>query len=176
MCASDVCLTQGYVPSVSQVCPKGKRSIAISVAQCMHRLLTLQLHLSGLLQVYNDARGSYRAAQAVGVLTIIGLAIYSFSNPLAFYWVVLVLALQRGPILPCQVRHCALRIRCTTVWQFAELHDACSTVFVQALLAMQHDLCCHARCGTAHDARDCTAVCMHAALCLFMLCWRCSTT
>eukprot|EP00882_Tetradesmus_deserticola_P027771 GHRQ01030895.1.p1 GENE.GHRQ01030895.1~~GHRQ01030895.1.p1 ORF type:complete len:152 (+),score=42.22 GHRQ01030895.1:938-1393(+) len=43
-----------------------------------------------------------RAAQAVGVLTIIGLAIYSFSNPLAFYWVVLVLALQRGPILPCQ--------------------------------------------------------------------------
>jgi hypothetical protein len=40
----------------------------------------------------------------VGVLTIIGLAIYSFSNPLAFYWVVLVLALQRGPILPCQVR------------------------------------------------------------------------
>jgi hypothetical protein len=44
-----------------------------------------------------------RAAQAVGVLTIIGLAIYSFSNILAFYWVVLVLALQRGPILPCQV-------------------------------------------------------------------------
>jgi hypothetical protein len=40
----------------------------------------------------------------VGVLTIIGLAIYSFSNPLAFYWVGLVLALQRGPILPCQVR------------------------------------------------------------------------
>ncbi|WIA17696.1 hypothetical protein OEZ85_009213 [Tetradesmus obliquus] len=43
-----------------------------------------------------------RAAQAVGVLTVIGLAIFSFSNPLAFYWVVLVLALQRGPILPCQ--------------------------------------------------------------------------
>lgn len=37
------------------------------------------------------------------MLTVIGLAIFSFSNPLAFYWVVLVLALQRGPILPCQV-------------------------------------------------------------------------
>lgn len=43
-----------------------------------------------------------RAATAVGVLTIIGLSIYSFNNPLAFYWVLLVLALQRGPILPCQ--------------------------------------------------------------------------
>lgn len=43
-----------------------------------------------------------RAATAVGVLTIIGLAIFSFNNPLAFYWVLLILALQRGPILPCQ--------------------------------------------------------------------------
>jgi hypothetical protein len=38
----------------------------------------------------------------VGVLTIIGLAIWSFSNPLLFYWVLYVLVLQRGPILPCQ--------------------------------------------------------------------------
>jgi hypothetical protein len=36
------------------------------------------------------------------VLTVIGLAITSFFNPLAFYWVVLILALQRGPVLPCQ--------------------------------------------------------------------------
>lgn len=43
-----------------------------------------------------------RAYQAVGVLTIIALAIASFFNPLAFYWVVLILALQRGPVLPCQ--------------------------------------------------------------------------
>lgn len=43
-----------------------------------------------------------RAYQAVGVLTIIGLAITSFFNPLAFYWVLLILTLQRGPILPCQ--------------------------------------------------------------------------
>ncbi|KAF8055831.1 EGY2 [Scenedesmus sp. PABB004] len=43
-----------------------------------------------------------RAATAVGVLTIIGMAIWSFSNPLLFYWVALVLALQRGPQLPCQ--------------------------------------------------------------------------
>jgi hypothetical protein len=38
----------------------------------------------------------------VGVLTIIALAIDSFFNPLAFYWVLLILTLQRGPILPCQ--------------------------------------------------------------------------
>lgn len=43
-----------------------------------------------------------RAYQAVGVLTIIALAIDSFFNPLAFYWVILILTLQRGPILPCQ--------------------------------------------------------------------------
>lgn len=43
-----------------------------------------------------------RAYQAVGVLTIIALAIASFFNPLAFYWVLLILTLQRGPILPCQ--------------------------------------------------------------------------
>lgn len=36
------------------------------------------------------------------MLTVIGLAITSFFNPLAFYWVVLILALQRGPVLPCQ--------------------------------------------------------------------------
>eukprot|EP00879_Flechtneria_rotunda_P029446 GHRR01031853.1.p1 GENE.GHRR01031853.1~~GHRR01031853.1.p1 ORF type:complete len:370 (+),score=107.16 GHRR01031853.1:447-1556(+) len=43
-----------------------------------------------------------RSYTAIGVLTIIGLGLYSFNNPLAFYWVLLVLALQRGPILPCQ--------------------------------------------------------------------------
>lgn len=43
-----------------------------------------------------------RAYQAIGVLTVIGLSIDSFFNPLAFYWVVLILALQRGPVLPCQ--------------------------------------------------------------------------
>lgn len=44
----------------------------------------------------------FRGATALGVLTIIALGISSFSNPLAFYWVLLILALQRGPILPCQ--------------------------------------------------------------------------
>lgn len=43
-----------------------------------------------------------RAYSAVGVLTIIAMGIWSFSNPLMFYWVLLVLVLQRGPILPCQ--------------------------------------------------------------------------
>eukprot|EP00878_Enallax_costatus_P024670 GHUV01026347.1.p1 GENE.GHUV01026347.1~~GHUV01026347.1.p1 ORF type:complete len:370 (+),score=121.97 GHUV01026347.1:911-2020(+) len=43
-----------------------------------------------------------RAYTAVGVLTIIAMGIWSFSNPLLFYWVLLVLVLQRGPILPCQ--------------------------------------------------------------------------
>ncbi len=43
-----------------------------------------------------------RGATALGVLTIATLAISSFSNPLAFYFVLLLLALQRGPILPCQ--------------------------------------------------------------------------
>jgi len=43
-----------------------------------------------------------RAYTAVGVLTIIALAISSFNNTLAFYWVLFVLALQRGPVLPCQ--------------------------------------------------------------------------
>lgn len=43
-----------------------------------------------------------RAYSAVGVLTIIAMGIWSFSNPLLFYWVLLVLVLQRGPILPCQ--------------------------------------------------------------------------
>lgn len=38
----------------------------------------------------------------MGVLTIIAMGIWSFSNPLMFYWVLLVLVLQRGPILPCQ--------------------------------------------------------------------------
>jgi hypothetical protein len=37
----------------------------------------------------------------VGVLTIIALGINSFFNPLSFYWVLLVLTLQRGPLLPC---------------------------------------------------------------------------
>lgn len=36
------------------------------------------------------------------MLTVIALSIASFFNPLAFYWVVLILALQRGPVLPCQ--------------------------------------------------------------------------
>jgi hypothetical protein len=44
----------------------------------------------------------HRAYQASGVLTIIALSIASFNNTLAFYWVLLVLALQRGPLLPCQ--------------------------------------------------------------------------
>jgi hypothetical protein len=36
------------------------------------------------------------------VITTIALGLFSFGNPLLFYWVVFVLALQRGPILPCQ--------------------------------------------------------------------------
>lgn len=43
-----------------------------------------------------------RAYSAVGVLTIAALAISSFNNTLVFYWIILILALQRGPILPCQ--------------------------------------------------------------------------
>jgi hypothetical protein len=36
------------------------------------------------------------------VLTIAALAISSFSSTLAFYFILLLLALQRGPALPCQ--------------------------------------------------------------------------
>jgi hypothetical protein len=36
------------------------------------------------------------------VLSTAALALGSFSNPLLFYWILFVLALQRGPILPCQ--------------------------------------------------------------------------
>ncbi|KAI8476224.1 MAG: hypothetical protein J3K34DRAFT_401610 [Monoraphidium minutum] len=43
-----------------------------------------------------------RGYTALGVLTIATLAISSFGNSLAFYWVLLLLALQRGPALPCQ--------------------------------------------------------------------------
>ncbi len=43
-----------------------------------------------------------RPATALGVLTTGALALGSFSNPLFFYWILFVLALQRGPILPCQ--------------------------------------------------------------------------
>jgi membrane-associated protease RseP (regulator of RpoE activity) len=43
-----------------------------------------------------------RAASLFGVLSTAGLAIGSFSNALAFYWLGLVLFLQRGPLLPCE--------------------------------------------------------------------------
>jgi membrane-associated protease RseP (regulator of RpoE activity) len=43
-----------------------------------------------------------RAASLLGVLSTAGLAIGSFSNALAFYWLGLVLFLQRGPLLPCE--------------------------------------------------------------------------
>ena len=36
------------------------------------------------------------------MLTIAALAISSFGNSLAFYWVLFLLALQRGPALPCR--------------------------------------------------------------------------
>lgn len=43
-----------------------------------------------------------RGSTALGVLTIAALAISSFNSTLAFYWILLLVALQRGPVLPCQ--------------------------------------------------------------------------
>jgi hypothetical protein len=43
-----------------------------------------------------------RGYTALGVLTIAALAITSFNSTLAFYWILFLLALQRGPALPCQ--------------------------------------------------------------------------
>ncbi|GBF98071.1 peptidase M50 [Raphidocelis subcapitata] len=43
-----------------------------------------------------------RGATALGVLTTAALAISSFASTLAGYWILLLLALQRGPLLPCQ--------------------------------------------------------------------------
>lgn len=36
------------------------------------------------------------------MLTIAALAISSFNNSIAFAWILLLLVLQRGPVLPCQ--------------------------------------------------------------------------
>jgi hypothetical protein len=43
-----------------------------------------------------------RGYTALGVLTTIALAISSFNSTLAFYWVIFLVALQRGPALPCR--------------------------------------------------------------------------
>lgn len=43
-----------------------------------------------------------RPASLIGVLSIAALAIGSFNSALAFYWIGLVLFLQRGPVLPCE--------------------------------------------------------------------------
>lgn len=45
-----------------------------------------------------------RTASILSLLTIVFMGLASFQYPLAFYWVLLILILQRGPVLPAQVR------------------------------------------------------------------------
>jgi len=43
-----------------------------------------------------------RGATLLGLLTLGALGVGSFESPIAFYWVLYVLVLQRGPLLPCE--------------------------------------------------------------------------
>lgn len=42
-----------------------------------------------------------RAAARVGAVTLLLLGLAGFSNSLSLFWLILVVTLQRGPILPC---------------------------------------------------------------------------